>query len=270
VCKQGKLLMIEPMVEQIAPETDSDEAVQEDDEPRGGDDGEVTYTVHDLAGYSNPQTMKVSSLLKRQQVTILIDTGSTNNFLDENIAKKLSIPMEDCEPFEVTLADGGILTCKSKCSNVKLTIQDQELRADFYLLLLGDYEVVLSIEWLRTLGNVLWNFSKLTMKFTLNGKRVILRRRCGNNVSIVSSHGMERILKKNCKGYLLQLRSAATTIPEESRYHYYQNFLIFLMSPTAFHPKDPMITEFPSCLGVHQPMCGLTATLTFRKQILKG
>jgi len=77
-----------------------------------------------LAGYSNPQTMKVNGLLKRQQVTILIDTGSTNNFLDENIAKKLSIPMEDCEPFEVTLADGGILTCKSKCSNVKLTIQD--------------------------------------------------------------------------------------------------------------------------------------------------
>jgi hypothetical protein len=63
----------------------------------------------------------------------------------------------------------------------------------------------------------MWNFSKLTMKFTLNGKRVILRRRRGNNVSTVSSHGMERILKKNCKGYLLQLRSAATTIPEESR-----------------------------------------------------
>jgi len=89
--------MIKPMVEQMAPEMDIDEAVQEDHEPMGGDDGEVTYTVHDLAGYSNRQTMKVNGLLKRQQVTVLIDTN------------------------------GGTLMCKSKYSNVKLTIQDQEL-----------------------------------------------------------------------------------------------------------------------------------------------
>jgi predicted aspartyl protease len=125
---------------------------QEDDEPIGGDDNEVTYTVCALAGYSNPQTMKVNGFLKRQQVTILIDTGSTNNFLDESIAQNLSIPTEDCEPFEVTLADGGTLTCKSKCSNVKLAVQDLELQADLYLLPIGDYKVVLGIEWLRTLA----------------------------------------------------------------------------------------------------------------------
>ncbi|KAF8405656.1 hypothetical protein HHK36_007732 [Tetracentron sinense] len=216
VCKQGKLLMIEPMVEQMALEMDNDEAAQEDEELIGGDDGKVTYTVHSLAGYSNPQTMKVNGLLKCQQVTVLIDTGSTNNFLDENIAKKFSIPTEDCEPIDVTLTDGGTLTCKSKCSNVKLAVQDQELRADLYLLPLGDYEVVLSIEWLRTLGDVLWNFSKLTMKFTLNEKRVTFCGRRGN-VTTVSSHRMEHILKKTCKGYLLQLRSETTAMPEDSR-----------------------------------------------------
>jgi len=82
----------------------------------------VTYTVHALAGYSNPQTMKVNGLLNRQQVIVLIDTGSTNNFLDESIANKFSITTEDCEPFEVTLADEGTLTCKSKYSNVKLAV----------------------------------------------------------------------------------------------------------------------------------------------------
>jgi hypothetical protein len=52
-------------------------------------------------------------------------------------------------------------------------------------------------------GNVMWNFSKLTMKFTLNGKRVIIRRKWGNNVTIASSHRMERILKKTCKASLV-------------------------------------------------------------------
>jgi predicted aspartyl protease len=175
VCKQGKLLMIEPRVEQMEQEVDSGKVVREDDEPIGGDDDEVTYIVHALVDYSHPQTMKVNGFLKCQQVTILIDTGSTNNFLDESIAQNFSIPTEDCEPFEVTLVDGGTFTCNSKCSNVKLAVQDLELQADLYLLPLGDYKVVLGMEWLRTLGNVLWNFSKLTVKFTLNGKRVIVQ-----------------------------------------------------------------------------------------------
>jgi hypothetical protein len=88
-------------------------------------------------------------------------------------------------------------------ANVKLAVQDLELRADLYLLPLGDCKVVLGIEWLRTLGDVLWNFSKLTRKFTLNGKRVIIRGKQVNNVTTASSHRMQCILKKTCKAFSL-------------------------------------------------------------------
>lgn len=74
-------------------------------------------------------------------VMVLIDIGNTNNFLDEGIAQKLSMPMEPCERFEIKLAYGSTLTCKSKCSNVKLVVQDPELRANLYLLPLGGYEI---------------------------------------------------------------------------------------------------------------------------------
>jgi hypothetical protein len=39
--------------------------------------------------------MKVNGFLRRHEVTILIDTNSTNNFLDESIAQKFSMPTED-------------------------------------------------------------------------------------------------------------------------------------------------------------------------------
>jgi hypothetical protein len=221
----------EPMVEQMALEMDSDKAAQEDDEPIGGDNDEVTYTIHALASCSNPQTMKVNGLLKRQQVTVLIDIDSTDNFLNASIAQRFSIPTKDCEPFDVTL-DGGTLTCKSKCSNVKLAVQDLELRVDLYLLSLGDYKVVLGIEWLRTLGDVMRNFSKLTMKFTLNGKRVIVRGKRGNTVTTINSHCMEHILTKTCKGYLLQLRSETTTMSKESRSHDHRIPLLPGSAPT--------------------------------------
>lgn len=56
--------MIEPRVEQMAQDVDSGKATQEDNEPIGGDEDEVTYTIHALAGYSNLQTMKVNCFLK--------------------------------------------------------------------------------------------------------------------------------------------------------------------------------------------------------------
>jgi hypothetical protein len=96
------------MIEPLAKQFDSEESEQEDNDNVGGECG-VTCTVH---GYSNPQTMKVKGLLKRQPVTVLIDTGCTNNFLDEGIAQRLMIHVENREPFEVKIVDGGTLTCK--------------------------------------------------------------------------------------------------------------------------------------------------------------
>jgi len=63
---------------------------------------------------------------------------------------------------------------------------------------------------------VLWNLSKLTMKFTLNRNIVTFRGKRGSNVTTISRHRMEQILKKTCQWYLLQLRSEVTTLTEES------------------------------------------------------
>ncbi|CAL9132125.1 unnamed protein product, partial [Musa textilis] len=171
-CRQGKLLRIEPIEEKFkAEELDFDQGSIETDK----DIDPITYTVHALAGYSNPQTMQVVGTLKHQPVTILIDTGSTNNFMDRKIATRLSYHIDVCDKFEVKVANGRILTCNSQCSMIQLTMQGQELLVDFFLLPLEDYEVVLGIEWLSTLGDVSWNFSNLIMKFFVNGKQVILK-----------------------------------------------------------------------------------------------
>jgi len=107
-CKQGQHLMIEPIREEPkAEELDSDYEGMETDE----DIEAITHTVHALAGYTNPQTMKIGGTLKHQPVTILIDTDSTNNFMDRKVAAQLAHHIEGCDIFE---ADGQILTYDSK------------------------------------------------------------------------------------------------------------------------------------------------------------
>ena len=42
--------------------------------------------VHALAGLSAPQTMKIVGYMKKKKVIVLIDSGSTHNFIDKKIA----------------------------------------------------------------------------------------------------------------------------------------------------------------------------------------
>ncbi|RWW44591.1 hypothetical protein BHE74_00049634 [Ensete ventricosum] len=55
----------------------------------------VDYAVHALAGYVNSQIMKVGGLLKQQPITVLIDTGSTNNFLNSKVVARLALQIEE-------------------------------------------------------------------------------------------------------------------------------------------------------------------------------
>ncbi|RWW49156.1 hypothetical protein BHE74_00044714 [Ensete ventricosum] len=119
--------------------------------------------MHALAGYANTQTMKIDGFLKHQPITVLIDTGSTNNFMDNKVAARLTLRIEDCSRFDVKVADGRTINCSRKCPRVKLVIQGQEIIV-FFLLPLDDYEPVLNVEWLSILCDVSWNFSKLIMR----------------------------------------------------------------------------------------------------------
>ncbi|RZS01226.1 hypothetical protein BHM03_00031046 [Ensete ventricosum] len=67
--------------------------------------------VHALVGYANPQMMKIGGFLKQQPITVLIDTGSTNNFMNIMVAARMVLPIESCSRFDVKVADGRILTC---------------------------------------------------------------------------------------------------------------------------------------------------------------
>ncbi|RRT79498.1 hypothetical protein B296_00002618 [Ensete ventricosum] len=66
--------------------------------------------VHVLADYSNPQTMKVGGLFKQQPITILIDMGSTNSFLNSKVAARITLQIEYCNKFNVKVTDDGFLS----------------------------------------------------------------------------------------------------------------------------------------------------------------
>lgn len=51
-------------------------------------------SFHALMGHSIPQTLRVLGQIHKAQVAVLIDGGSTNNFIQDKVAKNLGLPLQ--------------------------------------------------------------------------------------------------------------------------------------------------------------------------------
>ncbi|RWW74688.1 hypothetical protein BHE74_00017371 [Ensete ventricosum] len=122
--------------------------------------------VPTLAGYTNQQKLKTEGFLVQQSVIVLVDVGSTHKFMSSKVDAHLMLQKEDYNGFEVKVANDQILKCNRKYPRVKLSLQEQDVVVDFFILPLDGFDIVLGIDWLSTIGN----FSKLTMKFFKKGK----------------------------------------------------------------------------------------------------
>ena len=136
--------MIEPIEEEVIEHPK--ESLEHEEEDMEEESQPTDITVHALAGYSNPQTMKVGGLLKQQPITVLIDTGSTNNFLNSKVAIHMNLPIENCSRFVIKVANGRILKYDRRRPQVKLLLimrPYQEIIAYFFLLPHDDHETML-------------------------------------------------------------------------------------------------------------------------------
>ena len=104
--------------------------------------------------------MQVHGFFKKIPLTILIDSGSTHNFINPQITKQVDSFFHPCSIFKVMIANGGTLPCKGKCHNVRIFIGDCNMRSNMFSMPLGRCDVILGIQWLHTLRPILWDFAE--------------------------------------------------------------------------------------------------------------
>ncbi|OMO84555.1 reverse transcriptase [Corchorus capsularis] len=100
---------------------------------------------------------------------MLVDSGSTHNFLDCNVAKSLKLPYQKGFKKKVIIANGEAVCTAGYCKSVEWEVQGVKFCTNFFILPLHGCDAVLGVQWLVTLGPILWDFSLLTMQFELDG-----------------------------------------------------------------------------------------------------
>ena len=107
-----------------------------------------------MAGVTT-QTLEIEGHIKKKKVIVLIDLGSTHNFIHFTVAKELNCFLYLAPECQVMVANRGTINCSWKCHNVNLTIEEYVLNNPMLSIPMGGVDVVLGVQWLQSLGTFL-------------------------------------------------------------------------------------------------------------------
>jgi hypothetical protein len=102
-----------------------------------------------LAGIITPQTLNIEGYIKKKKVIVLLDYGSTHNFIHCKLAKALNCFIYLAPEFQVMIANGGTINCSGKCHNINLTMGEYVMNNPMISIPMGGVCVVLGVQWLK-------------------------------------------------------------------------------------------------------------------------
>jgi hypothetical protein len=214
-CKEQKLFMA--ISEDISEEYVETPLVSESPDitditpPSDPPEVEPIISLNALTGFSAPQTLKLIGYIKQQKVIILVDSGSTHNYIHCHIAHETHCYIHAVNNFQIMIANGGSMKCGGCCENVCLQISDYHLKSHMFSIDMGGCDIVLGADWLRTLGPILMDFKELTMKFNKEGHQYKFQGITFGSPEVISSHRMEKLLRKGHSCVIAQLHAIQAT-----------------------------------------------------------
>ncbi|XP_058767991.1 uncharacterized protein LOC131641709 [Vicia villosa] len=179
-------------------------------------DGQISF--HALSGSAATDTIRIIRQIANHPVTVLIDGGSTHNFIQSRMAQFLNLKSTPVTTLKVMMGNGHLLECQSLCSDVALTLQSHPFTVDFYSLPLSGADIVLGAPWLKSLGPVLMDYSSLTLSFTYHNQPITLKADAPKGPTPISAQQLKRCVQTHSASELFHIQmiqSNPLTVPSE-------------------------------------------------------
>ncbi|KAF2309076.1 hypothetical protein GH714_000340 [Hevea brasiliensis] len=132
-------------------------------------------SLNAITGIRNPQSMRLIGSWMLGQVLILIDSGSTHSFVSAAKVEELNAVVNKQNGLKVHVANGEQLTSPGICKGIPVLLKSNSFMVDLFVLPLTNFDMVLGVNWLRTLGPILWDFTVMSMSFYQQGHLVTLQ-----------------------------------------------------------------------------------------------
>ncbi|XP_020266215.1 uncharacterized protein LOC109841679 [Asparagus officinalis] len=181
--------------------------------------GAPSISVQALSGITASHTIRVVGYYKNQAISILIDSGSTHNFVNSKLVKRLGLPVTEYSNFDVLVASGELIKGDGVCQGVSLDCQGVSIQVNLLVMPLGGSQIVLGADWMKTLEDITLNFKKLQVTFLCEGVKRTLQGIIPGELQLVSEKDIAKSVREQKEGYLIQLCSVNLQEPVSGAIH---------------------------------------------------
>ncbi|GJX15841.1 ty3-gypsy retrotransposon protein [Tanacetum coccineum] len=182
---EGKFLLL------MAEDADDGDHIEHEDAMESGD----ISILNSLVGHGSPRSLQLWGVLGSGKVHVLIDNGSTHNFVQPGVVERMQLPIIGTKPFKVYIGSGETLLCKNMCARFLINIQGLRMDVDLFVLPMKGPDIVLGIQWLQKLGKVTHDYSEQTMEFTWLDRVYVLKGDDALRMKRISLHHMRALLE---------------------------------------------------------------------------
>lgn len=221
----------------------------QEDETEDGIEGEesseeeLVLSECALAGTMGKRSIRLQGLVQNQEVLILVDSGSYNSFIAEQLVNKLEMETRPIVPTRVTFADGGQISCTQKVPKLDWWCQVQSFTSDLKVLQLGGYDMIMGMDWLENFSPMWVDWKRKRMRFQCQGNNITLNGVKDQTTSckMVTGKQLKGMVKAGSLSQLVQLCAISKTTEHQTPFpppiqHLLQEFKGSFQEPTGLPP----------------------------------
>lgn len=131
-----------------------------------------TVSLYALARVRAENAMLLSVTVHGHRLVALLNSSSTMNFINADLMRSLHLVTTTHPSMRVLVANDDRVQCQGAATYVALAI-DNEFSISCFGISLGEFDLILGVEFLRTLDPIRWDFEDLCISFTRRGHRVL-------------------------------------------------------------------------------------------------
>jgi hypothetical protein len=109
-------------------------------------------------------------------------------FIHHHNSKEFNCYIHPVNNFQVMIFNGGSMKCGGHCENVRLQIGQYHLKYHMFVIEMDDCDIMIDVEWLRTLIPITMDFKDLSLQFQQEGQLYKFQGITIGSPEIISSH----------------------------------------------------------------------------------
>jgi hypothetical protein len=129
----------------------------------------------ELLATKKRKTVRFQGFIGKQELLILLDSGSTTTFISKEFAAKLYQQEQECPPLKYTAANGSPMLCDTYIPQLQWFIQGHSFSYDARVLPLSGFDMIIGADWLEDHSPMWIHWKKKILSLPHKGKRIRLR-----------------------------------------------------------------------------------------------